>query len=194
MEVTVNNSPLRFLVASIGRPFASAARGQIFELWAHKHLSRGGTFKIKQLHDDSAGGESELTLPEMECLTFSGLDDLKEKHSQASTKPLYLEPTKVNFEAVDSISENKAFQMTVSHSHPVKMKGLKEIMDSTGTADNFKLYFVVPDDVYRQQDAFKKKQVYETTKGERALRVSSALNKVEQYVLCLPLNDVLPTV
>ena len=122
------------------------------------------------------------------------VDDLKEKHSQASTKPLYLEPTKVNFEAVDSISENKAFQMTVSHSHPVKMKGLKEIMDSTGTADNFKLYFVVPDDVYRQQDAFKKKQVYETTKGERALRVSSALNKVEQYVLCLPLNDVLPTV
>ena len=72
LEDTVNNSPLRFLVAFIGNPFASAVRGQIFELWAHKHLSRGGTFKIKQLHDDSAGGESELTLPEMECLTFSG--------------------------------------------------------------------------------------------------------------------------
>ena len=111
-----------------------------------------------------------LVLPQMERLSFSGLDDLQEKYSQANAQPnaFYLEPTKSNFEAVDSISKNKAFQMTVSHSHPVKMQGLKEVLVATGAADIFQLYFVVPNDVYTDKDAFKKKQVYETMKREPA--------------------------
>ena len=189
LEAQTSNSPLMFLIDSRNHPSVGLARGQIFELWAHQCLCRGGTFKIKELNSVNAGPESELKREKMKQSSFSSMNQLSEKAAKPiATPPLYLVPDQCNFTAVDSIAGNRGFQMTVRKNHPISMLGLKTILSAIKT-ERFELYFVVPKDVYDEPDAFQKVQSYKTQQKKTA---TGDMKGVTQYVLCLPLEAVLP--
>ena len=78
--------------------------------------------------------------------------------------------------------------MTVRKNHPISMLGLKTILSAIKT-ERFELYFVVPKDVYDEPDAFQKVQSYKTQQKKTA---TGDIKGVTQYVLCLPLEAVLP--
>ena len=117
------------------------------------------------------------------------MNQLSEKAAKPiATPPLYLVPDQCNFTAVDSIAGNRGFQMTVRKNHPISMRGLKTLLSAIKT-ERFELYFVVPKDVYDEPDAFQKVQSYQTQQKKTA---TGDIKGVTQYVLCLPLEAVLP--
>ena len=172
---------LTVIVSCRGNPLLSALRGPTFEMWARQKLSRGGLFKIKQLYDDRQGSESELELDAMERSEFLDLDDLKQQYSQQKHK--YFVPYICTFGAVDAISADRGFQMTISDRKPINMQKLVDVVQAIQATDNFTLYFVVPDDMFKN---FTKKQAYVTTNRKIVTKVNTVVKDVKQFVLSLP--------
>ena len=119
LEKVVMHSPMSILIQWQDKPFLSAARGQLFEVWAHKKLVQGGSFTVRHLE---TGEETTLHLPQMNIRIFSNLTELSERHSFDNNA--YLQPTQSNFVSVDSFAGDKLFQMTVGKEHTLKVEGL----------------------------------------------------------------------
>lgn len=194
LEEIALTKPLQMLIDFAGKTFLSAARGQLFEIWAHRTLVKGGRFAVRQLEALAPGTSPEdiVQLPKMATEEFANLKELEAKHS--FKEAIYLQPKQCNFASVDSITQDKLFQMTVRTEHPMKMKGLSDALSAIAKDPKqlFKIYFVVPDDIFNDPSAFKGEQKYLTQKDEPAKRISKLVSAAKQYVLPLPLKTIMP--
>ena len=171
-----------FLTWSAKDGFVAAARGMLFESWAHSQLCTGLTVNVRQL---ATGALSTWTLPRL----------------TASQRPLltgpppspgeYVRPVRCNEPAVDAMvrcdlgqgggDEVLLLQMTVSGNHSVKRQAIMDAQKwatQSGAACG-QLVFVVPPDVFATIGV----QSYMNADG----RVSkSTLAGVVQWALELP--------
>lgn len=135
LEEQSKQGPLDAINQLAGSAVVSAARGQLFEIWAHKFLSKGGEFEISSL---DTGGIGKLTLPSYTNAQFTNLQELIRKHS--FTDAIYLQPTQCNFPAIDSLAQNRLFQMTVGKEQDITMNGLNETLFSHRTFSTFSTF------------------------------------------------------
>ena len=162
------------------KPFKELAtlRGLVFELLAHKELRKGGTFTVKHLGTNS---KSTLVLPQCDNKEFHAPSEIDwAKHD------VYWTPDYPTFSSPDAIyPPNYLFQMTVSSSHKIQASGIETISAAAPqTTRTFKLYFVVPSDVF---DKFTGLQpIYKDKKVIRRLNIPQRL---EQYVLCIDIKQ-----
>lgn len=155
-------------------------RGQIFEAFSLSFLSHGGNFVCRNL---STKVETEHQL------NIKGITT--DKYNLVfPTYPLKLwVPRASNQPAIDALSSGNSkfygFQCTVSTAHDIIGNELVKIIKEIPSDKRFTLYFVVPEDVY---DKFNKVQNYVTTKGQEFKQLNPILNRVDQYVLKIPLE------
>lgn len=163
-------------------PLMAKVRGILFEEYAHRRLSPGGVFKIKQLVESAGAGEER----ELELLASVVCSIREVKDIAPFQQGDYLKPSISNFPLVDSILyPDKWFQMTVSQKHPVSHVLAKKILDQIPGDVHVSLYFVVPPDVY---DDFQWQPIVESNK-RRSTVVPSFMTRVTQHVLMLPLGS-----
>jgi len=159
-----------FLRPDRGTAYA-ALSGQIFEAYAHRMLSAGGSFKVRKLQGNNCH-ECEETLLGLFQEMIGEIADVR--------AGMYGIPKARNFAVADAvILPNRLYQMTVSANHPIKGSHLKSFVDCFGTVD---LYFVVPEWLFTSFTF----QPYVTNQGHTFQRRPSHLDQVTQYVLCMP--------
>ena len=148
-------------------PHLSGLRGNLFEAFAHRTISNGGTFDCRNLHNDT---EFEIVLTERESKRFS---DIRECNDD-----LYFLPWNPNYPCIDSIIPKKyLFQMTVSTEHPIKLKKMLEITKWTKLSE---VYFVVPRQLYKK---FKLQSLAGKQKAVKRRRI-----EILQYVLAIDID------
>ena len=174
IETSSYQDTLKFLEGAKQSKDLATLRGHIFEPFAHKELRKGGTFTVKDL---STKSEAKLVLPK--C-------DNKEFHAPSEidwAKPgVYWTPDYPTFRSADAIyPPNYLFQMTVSSSHQIQASGIEQISAAAPqTTKTFKLYFVVPSDVFDKYTGLQP-----ICQGKNVLKQLSLAQQVEQYVLCI---------
>ena len=173
---------------------AGGMRGHMFEPWAHKLLLQGGKFQVRNLR---TGDRDTLTLPGLQLKQFESLNDVAD-----CDKSTYCVPVSKRFEAIDSfIKPDKVFQMTVSKTHPCKMRGLEDVVkilnhDSSNSSSNsstsrrkkpklephtVRLYFVVPKEIFSTIGI----QLYANSDKEKSPRKNQDFPGVEQWALMI---------
>ena len=161
---------------------AASLRGWILERIVHDNFPKGGTFHVRKLSDNK---EEKREFPQMSCTIFDKLENVDLPNLPSL---VYLRPKSRILEAADAFCPpNSVFQITVGKSHPIKVNGLKKILEelrkhkdwTRHTRINF--YFVVPPDVYK---CFNREQQYHTAKdAEITDSTRRQFVKVDQYVL-----------
>ncbi len=131
---------MRFISASQGIGETGQLRGTLFEKHAHAVISRGGSFKIRDLQTGEVG---TMELPSNLSLFLYSSDD--EAFKGATN--CYFRPVSKTFESIDSfIKPDILFQMTTANEPPCKQTGLRDILNVLGNPSNPRLHFVVPPD------------------------------------------------
>jgi len=149
----------------------AALSGQIFEAFAHRKLAAGGSFLVREL---TSGRESQEIIPPLPQQTITTLADLQ--------PDAYGIPKARNFAVADAVVlPHRAYQMTVSASHPIKGAHLEQFVKAW---ERVELYFVVPEQRY---NAFQE-QTYVTNQGKAFQKAPKYFGEVKQYVLCMPLG------
>ena len=163
---------LQFLEGAKSYKELATLSGNIFEVFAHKELRKGGTFTVKHLGTNS---KSTLVLPQCDNKEFHAPSEIDwAKHD------VYWTPDYPTFSSPDAIyPPNYLFQMTVSSSHKIQASGIETISAAAPqTTRTFKLYFVVPSDMF---DKFTSLQpIYKDKKVIQRLNIPQ---RFEQYVL-----------
>ena len=164
-----------FLITSSSSPQLAGVRGELFESYAHRIISSGGSFKVRRLDD---GSEETLKLERCAGTHFvRSPSDLAECPSQLH----YCQPVVRNFPAIDAVTlPGSLFQMTVSLMHPVKYAALKVVLDSMPDCSNYNLFFVVPDDVF---PTFSSQSIV----GSEETAVDARFRRLKQWALCIKL-------
>jgi len=173
-----------------------ALRGQTFEAYAHRLLLRGGTFKTRKL---SAPGEEELELPTSNLKLWKESSPYTELLENTIEGPCYLKPMNKNSGAIDSLTIHRndneefvvGFQMTCNKTgHPIKRHLLVNVLKALPTSKfprKFRLYFVLPPDVYDSSSAYFVEQIFHTEKGQETQNVLKEIeDRVEQWALRVP--------
>jgi len=127
---------------------SSTLRGHVFEKWAHTALQSGGTFRTRNLDDDTANA---LPLPKMSMTVFHDISQVKPEMS-------YCRPLSKNFCAIDALipSQNVLLQMTKNRNHPIKSHGVRKCLPRlVHPKSEVRFYFVVPDTLF---DDFRKQR------------------------------------
>ncbi|CAI2182402.1 1023_t:CDS:2, partial [Funneliformis geosporum] len=162
---------------SLKAGISNSLLGMSFEQIGHRVLRDGGNFKTRSL--EHIGVEEDLTInKQSEILEFfksniSAIEDGK-----------YYKPVEQNFPSIDAIiAPNKLFQMTIAKNHPIKMNGLKTLLNKLGGEDaseDIKFYFIVPEHLYDNY----KKQDFHTSDDIPAQTVPYWIQfRVNQYAL-----------
>lgn len=141
---------LEALVVGLGaQPGLGAARGEVFEKWAHKQVVNGGRFPLRWLTDDPPTSPpegdpigvrwsaTELVL-EARISTLFGGKDTSSLADVARSNGCYGQPHVSNFASVDSVltlspqspADCIMFQFTVFHCHPVGESGLVTVLEA----------------------------------------------------------------
>jgi hypothetical protein len=171
---------IRFLSASQGIGNTGQLRGILFEKHAHTIISKGGSFKIRDLQTKV---ESTIQLPmDLTIFLYSSNDS-----EFLNTTNRYFCPVSKIFESVDSfIKPNLLFQMTGAKNHPCKQTGLRDVLNILGNPLNPELYFVVPPDRFASFEY----QSYHGTNGNVLSRkgISKNVKKLSQFVLTFVLS------
>ena len=159
--------------------------GRLFELFAYRCISCGGTFPVRSLEVEE-GVCQTISLPsEMRVVQFHSVDDL-DKFKQ-STDSIFFIPMSKTFASFDYLcicdGRKIGFQMTVGSSHPIQEEMLKSCMEALDAMDDFEFYFVVPENVYPEF----KKQMYVSTKGKKTALEQNYC--VHQYALNVDLTS-----
>jgi len=142
------------------------------EAYAHRKLTTGGSFRVRDLTASSR--ECVETITKQEQQTISVLEDLQPNR--------YGIPKARNFAVADAaVLPNRLYQMTVSATHPIKGEPLRSFVKAWHSVE---LYFVVPERLF---DSFTP-QDFVTKQGKRFTAAPSHLSQVQQYVLCMPLT------
>ena len=174
LEKSSYSDTLQFLEGA--KPYMELAtlRGFIFEVFAHKELRKGGTFTVKRLGKTA---KSDLVLPKCDNAEFHTPSEIS-----WAQQGVYWTPDYRTFCSADAINPpNNIFQMTVASSHHIQASGIEKISAAAPpTTKTFKLYFVVPSDVF---DKFTSLQpIYKDRKVVQRINIPQQL---EQYVLCI---------
>jgi len=171
-----------FLTTSPQLTFSGSLRGGLFEGWADQILIRGGTFQTRNLGKHI---NDVLTIPACHKVTVPKFID---NGQLCYFKPLDTD----NFPCVDAwIPTIGFFQMTVSSTHPIKQRGIAQLLAQSPMR---KFYFVIPDDDYLfnnfQWQSFivpvpKKEPSKSKTKRWRAPDEDAGMytDQLEEYVL-----------
>jgi len=166
---------LAFLKASNYGVWGSV-RGNLFESYAHRVISRGGTFNVHEL-SQSATRSEEIKVE------FSNYKLKEYKYVSEIENNSYCIPHSKTNEGFDSlVLPNKFFQMTISHTHPIKLKGFRKVKDLMDDKD-ICLYFVVPESTYK--NFYKEQQILTS---ERKITSDRWANGIKQYALCINLD------
>jgi hypothetical protein len=158
---------LAFLRASTAEDEPSSVRGHLFESYAHRRLSEGGEFNVRNL---ATGDGATWQLPALPLRTFRVWADVQPSDSVPAVS--YLRPMVRNLAAVDAIAvlrpEGEAadaaegsgapppamfLQMTISTQHPVSASGFTRTVEALPQAagpQQLALVFVVPDDLFER--------------------------------------------
>ena len=128
-----------YVNASDGLKAEATRRGMFYEGLVHKVLKNGGTFTARNLETEE---EEQVTLAHYEVSRFGYLTDIN------MNDPRYYIPASSNFPAVDSITPDGFFQVTIAATHPIKAHRLEELMVKLGGASPTNFYFVVPSSAY----------------------------------------------
>ena len=172
---------IRFLSATQGIGETGQLRGTLFEKHAHTVISKGGSFKIRDLQ---TAQERTLELPlDFTIFLYSSNDSEFQNAFNC-----YFRPVSKIFESVDSfIKPNLLFQMTGAKDHPCKQTGLRDVLEILGNPLKPELYFVVPPDRF----ASFKYQSYHGTDGKVLSQKGIVANvrKLSQFVLTFELSS-----
>lgn len=144
----------------------------VFEPYAHFLMCKGGSFTIRDLHDNKL---EELYLDPSEETIFvanTGLDELK-----IEDKKYYI-PNDPTFAVVDAWCQTAMFQMTIDSSHPIK-SGSVQFKALKGKAPN-RIIFVVPLSIATD---FKLQPLVTSTGDVRHEGPRGGWNDVKQFVL-----------
>jgi hypothetical protein len=161
-----------FMVASGGESTIAEFRGKLWERHAHRKLQQGGQWTCRSLTSDS--DEYEITLPP--CTSVLGIWDHTDIAQLADA--VYAWGKNKRFPAVDAVMQpDKMFQITVSDSHGIDVKGLNNASRALRAFPNVKLYFVVPPDIFTQF----KKQSLKRIRGD--VDAAQAARDIEQCVI-----------
>ncbi|KAL6040950.1 hypothetical protein QOT17_025158 [Balamuthia mandrillaris] len=121
-----------------------ALAGEIFERYATSRLAPGGCFRIYPLHP--AGGKAAwLRMPARSKTSYVGsLREMKEWEEVGAEEILKCAP---NFPVIDALSEEGAFNFTVTKRHGIKPQPCKELLTKLGVGKDkpLKLYWVLRD-------------------------------------------------
>eukprot|EP00978_Attheya_sp_CCMP212_P043176 scaffold277451_cov45-Attheya_sp.AAC.1 len=163
LETQISTADLLLTLTLQGVPAAGSMRGVIFEAYAARKISEGGTFHVKQI---GSKNETTLQLPvttvmQKDTKTLNRTnyppDDIKDK--LVWPNPAYNMPAIDMFMLLMSLQTCTALQMTVARSHGLDCKGTKAFLkyfDSVLRAlkitcpGTYALYFAVPPDIYDQ--------------------------------------------
>lgn len=170
---------MSFLRGSDGDSHLATLRGTLFEQKAHELLSKGGTFKIRELARTGCQmKETRLRLPVKTVVPFRKLTDTPKNSCD------YLKPQSRRFVAVDAISPpDTAFQMTARPRHTIHCD-IHKIVNYYNPV-KFHLYIVVPESMF---DMFQKEQSYVEKYEKVAAHPPRGIEKIKQYVLSIPLK------
>ena len=166
-----------FLIGSTSSPQLAGVRGDLFEAYAHRILSGGGALRVRRLDD---GFETTLQIPRSVGTHFVRTpSDLV----QCPSNLHYCQPIARNFPAVDAVKlPGSLFQMTVSLSHAIKYTALKSVLESMPDCASYDLYFVVPEDIFKDFASQSIDGLDIKTPDARVLRV-------RQWALCIRIQS-----
>ncbi|RIA86762.1 hypothetical protein C1645_828796 [Glomus cerebriforme] len=167
-------------------------RGNLFEDFAHKQLSKGGVFRTRKLKKGI--NTTEITNKKIKGLEYNWFTTMKNVREDC-----YNRPRSKIFETIDSFSlddDNETltlYQTTVSTNHGIKVKGLKDFKYSKWDEisnkfikwdKKFHLYYVVPTDKFETFPW----QSYRTKKNYVIKKYPSWIDEIPQYVLEIKLD------
>ena len=132
-----------FLVGRQDFGVLGALRGHLFEAFAHDAILRGGDFEIRSM-GNSATGPSTVSFSRSTKKWFRTSGELKDFGEMD-----YCRPLSKTFGVVDAVRMPcSLLQMTVSTKHSINERLLGNLLDSLAEANEYVLFFVVPDAVF----------------------------------------------
>ena len=174
----------------------SGPRGDLFELYAHWVLQRGGVYPVQQFPDghlstpeskQKRGALQHHAIPQSSQSV--ALDTAQAFTAHGLTE--YGHPNKSNFRAIDAAKKpNLLFQITVSPKHDINVEELLEAVRALGvTVSAPRLYFVVPPEQFGIYAAgkFNRGPLPESVRIARKLQeqIDQEVSRVEYWVLQL---------
>jgi hypothetical protein len=122
-----------------------ALRGSLFEAMAHELLEIGGDFSVREL-GPPAGEPVVSSLVYFPPSNMRWFRDLKDLAGLGSTD--LCRPKTKTFAAVDALRRSgQLFQMTISAKKVVDAMLLEEVLQALDQNEEYKLFFVVPNNV-----------------------------------------------
>jgi hypothetical protein len=175
-----------FLATSQGVGDVAVLRGILFERHAHRIISNGGEFQIRELHDSDPNPEDShmpmtQVFPRLEQLVFE-----EDAQVQASTDR-YFRPRIDNYKSVDAfVKPAFLFQMTCAKTHPCKQAGIHKVLNLLGNPKDPILFFVVP----KERFSDFRYQRYEDAQGKTMQEPTYAnVKQVKQFVVAIDLTS-----
>ncbi|RKP20608.1 hypothetical protein ROZALSC1DRAFT_19110 [Rozella allomycis CSF55] len=184
LYVSKRQQLLNFIAASDSFGDLGVIRGVLFERFAHSIIQNGGTFKVRELFENSTRGPDEEVIFEPSRLVVfeQELEDIGDDN-------VYEKPKTKIYEAVDSFIRKIAamFQMTGARYHPPKQAGVHKVLNLMNNPEHPRLYFVVPKDRFTNFSY----QKYVGANGQKLETGLSYRNvqKVRQFVLSIDVTS-----
>jgi hypothetical protein len=163
--------------------------GKVFECYVRHLFFRGGGIELRKrrLHKapnkrKKSEAEESFTIPEkLEHQSFNGIGDFSIPKEDTGT----IWTPGPNFPCIDIIlTPNSLFQITISRQHPVKQEPLRKILEKLPAKEKILLYFIVPEANF-ETFTF---QNYHNEQANKSLNVPKSVEKLEQWVLGVPLG------
>eukprot|EP01133_Synstelium_polycarpum_P014610 gene14610-17275_t len=175
--------------------------GILFQSIADNVLSSGGAFPIRRLHQPStiefmSKSNPFLKLESAQQVVFS------ENGEKDIVPGLYSLPPTTNYPAIDAIIKGKSgvyssatnkiqdipavptrmFQMTVSQKHPVAYEKFLAFLKTADLPKPLELYFVVPEDTYKDFTYQRYKMKKDVEKDEKKPTATKAIKNLDPIV------------
>ncbi|CAG8466148.1 7874_t:CDS:2 [Funneliformis mosseae] len=172
------------LNASLSDGISNPLLGSTFGQFSHRILQNGGNFRVRLLdHASTTSTSFYINMPRQDKkLMFSTIDTIE--YSK------YYQPMNQNFESIDAIvAPDKLFQITIAKNHPIKLNGLKKLIDKlggkSGMGDIF-FYFVLPKNLYMN---YRTQPFYTSKKTVAKAKPHWVKDRVKQYALEIDLSS-----
>jgi len=169
---------IMFLKSASSLGEIASLRGQLFESYAHEILQHGGKFQIRDLQQPNNPPQEISLTPTSEVLIRS-VNDLPSLQPNNYGRPIARTWTSIDSLIwIPSSSQCYLFQITVSPSHPVKLKGLNDVSNKLNNTSTF-LFFAVPPDIFQ---TFKYQSYHQNNQVAKVLPIV----KTDQYAIEIP--------
>ncbi|CAJ0650670.1 11903_t:CDS:2 [Entrophospora sp. SA101] len=172
---------LAFLKASNYGVWGSVC-GNLFESYAHRVISRGGTFNVHELSQSATESEEiNIEFPKYKLKKYKDISEIENNS--------YCIPHSKTNEGFDSlVPPNKFFSNDCKPcpSNKIKVfKKVKGLMDG----EDICLYFVVPESTHK--NFYKVQQILTS---DKKITIDRWVNEIKQYALCINLDMASDTI